>query len=64
MEIRQLNFVAFGPFTGQTLRFDQEGGGLQIVYGPNEAGKSSALRGLKALLFNIDERTSDNFLHA
>ena len=63
MEIRQLNFVAFGPFTGQTLRFDQEGGGLQIVYGPNEAGKSSALRGLKGLLFNIDERTSDNFLH-
>ncbi len=63
MEIRQLNFVAFGPFTGQTLSFDQGGGGLQIVYGPNEAGKSSALRGLKALLFNIDERTSDNFLH-
>lgn len=63
MEIRQLNFVAFGPFTGQTLRFDQEEGGLQIVYGPNEAGKSSALRGLKALLYNIDERTSDNFLH-
>ena len=63
MEIRQLNFAAFGPFTGQTLTFDQEGGRLQIVYGPNEAGKSSALRGLKALLFNIDERTSDNFLH-
>ena len=64
MEIRQLTFAAFGPFTGQTLRFDQEGGGLQIVYGPNEAGKSSALRGLKALLYNIDERTSDDFLHA
>ena len=64
MEIRQLTFAAFGPFTGQTLRFDQEGGGLQIVYGPNEAGKSSALRGLKALLYNIDERTSDNFVHA
>lgn len=64
MEIRQLNFVAFGPFTGQILRFDQEGGGLQIIYGPNEAGKSSALRGLKALLYNIDERTQDNFLHA
>jgi len=64
MEIRQLNLAAFGPFTDRTLAFDQEAGGLHIVYGPNEAGKSSALRGLKALLYNIDERTSDNYLHA
>jgi len=64
MEIRKLNFVAFGPFTERTLFFDQGTKGLHIVYGPNEAGKSSALRGLKALLYNIDERTPDNFLHA
>ncbi len=64
MEIRQLNLVAFGPFTDRELRFDQGSGGLHIVYGPNEAGKSAALRGLKALLYGIDERTSDNFLHA
>ncbi len=64
MEIRKLNLVAFGPFTDRTLLFDQEAGGLHIVYGPNEVGKSAALRGLKALLYNIDERTPDNFLHA
>ena len=64
MEIRQLNLAAFGPFTDRALAFDQEVGGLHIVYGPNEAGKSSALRGLKALLYNIDERTPDNYLHA
>lgn len=64
MEIRELNFVAFGPFTDQRLVFDQEECGLHIVYGPNEAGKSSALRGLKALLYNVDERTSDDFIHA
>ena len=64
MEIRELNLVAFGPFTDQRLLFDQEGCGLHIVYGPNEAGKSSALRGLKALLYNVDERTSDDFIHA
>jgi len=64
MEIRQLNLAAFGSFTDRTLVFDQEAGGLHIVYGPNEAGKSSALRGLKALLYGIDERTPDNFLHA
>jgi uncharacterized protein YhaN len=64
MEIRALNLAAFGPFTERTLVFEQEGGGLHIVYGPNEAGKSSALRGLKALLYSIDERTADDFIHA
>ncbi len=64
MKIQELNLAAFGPFTGRILRFDGDTGGLHIVYGPNEAGKSSALRGLKALLYGIDERTPDNFLHA
>ena len=64
MKIRELNLAAFGPFTDRALVFDDDGSGLHIVYGPNEAGKSSALRGLKALLYGIDERTPDNFLHA
>jgi uncharacterized protein YhaN len=62
MKIRALNFIAFGPFTEKELSFDDVG--LHIVYGPNEAGKSSALRGLKALLYGVDERTLDNFIHA
>ena len=39
MIIRELNLVAFGPFTDRTLVFDQNMDGLHIVYGPNEAGK-------------------------
>ena len=62
MRIDELNLAAFGPFTDRVLAFGDNG--LHIVYGPNEAGKSSALRGLKALLYGIDERTLDNFLHA
>ena len=62
MRIDELNLAAFGPFTDRVLAFDEAG--LHIVYGPNEAGKSSALRGLKALLYGIEERTLDNFLHA
>ena len=62
MRIDELNLAAFGPFTDRVLAFDAAG--LHVVYGPNEAGKSSALRGLKALLYGIDERTPDNFLHA
>jgi uncharacterized protein YhaN len=62
MRIDELNLAAFGPFTDRVLAFGENG--LHIVYGPNEAGKSSALRGLKALLYGIGERTLDNFLHA
>ena len=62
MRIEELNLAAFGPFTDKVLAFDEAG--LHIVYGPNEAGKSSALRGLKALLYGVEERTPDNFLHA
>jgi uncharacterized protein YhaN len=64
MEILKLDLTAFGPFTDQTLDFDHESGALHIVYGPNEAGKSSALRGLKSLLYGIEERTTDNFVHS
>ncbi len=65
MMIRELNLAAFGSFTDRILVFDQDDAcGFHIVYGSNEAGKSSALRGLKALLYGIEERTADNFLHA
>lgn len=64
MEIRELNLAAFGPFTERTLVFGSTACGLHIVYGPNEAGKSSALRGLKALLYGVDERTADDFIHS
>ncbi len=62
MRISVLNLIAFGPFTDRLLDFD--GTGLHIVFGPNEAGKSSALRGLKALLYGVEERTLDTFVHA
>ena len=63
MRLYELNLIAFGPFTERLLEFDPAEGGLHIVYGPNEAGKSSALRGLKALLYGIEPRTTDNFRH-
>jgi uncharacterized protein YhaN len=64
MKVQELHLAAFGPFTDKILDFGQDAGGLHVIYGPNEAGKSSALRGLKALLYGIDERTPDNFIHA
>lgn len=64
MRLARLEFKAFGPFTGRTLDFDGAGRGLHLVFGVNEAGKSSALRGLSALLFGFPQQTPDNFLHS
>ena len=63
MEITRIDFVAFGSFTNKSLIFDQGNPGLHIIYGSNEAGKSTALRGLNALLFGFHPKTPDNFKH-
>ncbi|WP_165229632.1 AAA family ATPase [Aquisphaera insulae] len=64
MKILELSLLAFGPFTGVTLDLSAGAEGLHVVYGPNEAGKSSSLRALQQALFGIPVRSTDNFLHA
>jgi len=63
MKILQLKLLAFGPFSGDLI--DLSGGeqGLHMVCGPNEAGKSSALRAIRQMLYGIEERSADNFIH-
>lgn len=63
MRLKSLGLKAFGPFTERTLDFHSTAPGLHIIYGPNEAGKSSSLRALKALLYGFAPQTPDNFLH-
>ena len=63
MRINRLDIRAFGHFSGLELDFSAAGSNLHVIYGPNEAGKSSALRALKAWLFGFPERTRDDFLH-
>lgn len=63
MRIQQLDLKAFGHFTDRRIRFDGPAD-LHIAYGPNEAGKSTLARALRAALFGIPERTGDNHLHA
>lgn len=64
MRLKRLVLKAFGPFTDRTLTFDSKEPGLHIIFGANEAGKSSSLRGLKALLYGFHVQTPDNFLHS
>ncbi|MCF8079870.1 MAG: AAA family ATPase [Desulfobacterales bacterium] len=63
MRIDALQLIAFGPFTGSILDLSKGREGLHVVYGQNEAGKSSALRALRNLLYGIPVRSNDNFLH-
>ncbi|MCR4411365.1 MAG: AAA family ATPase, partial [Thermoguttaceae bacterium] len=49
--------------TGVELDLSAGNLGLHLVYGPNEAGKTSALRALEHMLFGIPVQTADNFLH-
>jgi len=63
MRLKRLDLRAFGPFTDQVLEFNSREPGLHIIFGPNEAGKSSSLRALKALLYGFDQQTPDNFRH-
>ncbi|MFN6401475.1 MAG: AAA family ATPase [Planctomycetota bacterium] len=63
MRIRQLDLIAFGHFTNRSIDLSQGNLGLHMIYGPNEAGKSTSLRALTAFMFGFPQRTDDNFLH-
>jgi len=63
VKITELRLTAFGPFTGRILDLSKGNPGLHVIFGPNEAGKSSALRALHALLYGIPAQTDDAFLH-
>jgi uncharacterized protein YhaN len=62
MKIERLYLKAYGAFSEHRLDF-ADGPNFHVIYGPNEAGKSTTLRALIGLLFGIEERTTDNFIH-
>ena len=63
MKLTTLNLKAVGPFTGVVLDLSAGEQGLHLIYGPNEAGKTSTLRALSHLLFGFPQRSADNFVH-
>jgi len=64
MRIDRLDLMAYGPFAGTVLDLSDGAPGLHLIYGDNEAGKSTSLRALIGWLFGIPVRTTDNFLYA
>ncbi|MGX9366669.1 AAA family ATPase [Desulfoplanes sp. PS50] len=63
MRIDRFDLLAFGRFTDTSLDLSAGEQGLHLIYGNNEAGKSTSLRALVAWLFGIPVRSQDNFLH-
>ncbi|VAX39202.1 Chromosome partition protein smc [hydrothermal vent metagenome] len=64
MKILKLELTAYGPFSGKVLDLSAGKEGLHIIYGPNEAGKSSALRAIGDLFYGIPSKSKDNFVHS
>ncbi|RWE28200.1 MAG: hypothetical protein EOS77_26885 [Mesorhizobium sp.] len=66
MRLRRLDLTRYGKFTDMAIDFGEKpvsGPDLHIVFGLNEAGKSTALSAYLDLLFGIEERSRYNFLH-
>ncbi|MCX7418337.1 MAG: AAA family ATPase [Planctomycetia bacterium] len=59
MKIQQLHINRFGHFNECDLVFP--GDGMQVIYGPNEAGKTTLLEFLRGLLFDFPTRTPYDF---
>jgi uncharacterized protein YhaN len=67
MRIRRLDLERFGHFTGQRLDFGAARSGasdFHLVYGPNEAGKTTLMEAFLRLLYGFSHRSEDYaFLH-
>lgn len=60
MRIVGLHLRAYGHFTDCSLDFGAKPG-LHLVYGDNEAGKSTSLRALSSVLFGYPSHVIDGF---
>ena len=62
MRLLTLELERYGPFTGRTISFSTDAN-LHVVFGQNEAGKSSALAAITDLFFGIERQTRFDFVH-
>ncbi len=64
MRFLRLELSAFGHFRDEVLDLSAKQPGFHLVYGNNEAGKSTALRAIRGFLYGIPPQSRDTFLHA
>ena len=63
MRLRRLDLLRYGRFTGRSIHLPASACDLHIIFGPNEAGKSTALASIEDLLFGIPAQSPFNFVH-
>lgn len=63
MRIQRLDLLRYGRFTDTRLALPVSDSDFHIMFGPNEAGKSTALSAIEDLLFGIASNSHYNFLH-
>ena len=63
MRVERIDLIAYGHYRDASLDLSTPRNGLTLVYGPNEAGKSTARRAFLAALFGITARSQDAFFY-
>ncbi|HUO55781.1 MAG TPA: AAA family ATPase [Rhodoblastus sp.] len=66
MRLRRLDLIRYGKFTDHCVDFGARAAGspdLHIIYGPNEAGKSTLFVAWLDLLYGIGAQSPYSFLH-
>ncbi len=58
MDIKELNIEAFGKFLNKKITLKK---GINIIYGDNEAGKSTIHKFIEAILFDFDNSEDGKF---
>ena len=64
MRIRRLDLLRHGHFTDRHLEFERRPIDLHVVFGANEAGKSTARCAISDFLFGFDTRSPHGFRHS
>ena len=64
MIIQRLDLKAYGRFSDVSLDLSAGPRRFHLIYGPNESGKTTSLRAITSLLFGMQHRTDDNYLHS
>ena len=63
MRVHKLDLLRYGRFTNVPLEFPAANSDFHIIFGPNEAGKSTSLAAIEDLLFGIPRNSSYNFVY-
>jgi len=64
MRISRLDLKRYGRFTDGVMDFPAGNHDFHLIFGPNEAGKSTTLSAISDLLYGISHNSPYNFLHS